>query len=207
MAVTRTRPVGFFLFSVSALLPTAVSAQSAIAGMVRDASGRIMPNVTVEAASPALIEKSRAVVTNAEGCYTIVDLRPGTWTLTFMAPGFKVTRRDGIDVPADTTVPLNVDMDVGSVGEIVEVQAHAPVVDVQSTAHTIIQDREFMDQIPSSRTFQQLAGLTPCIRLTTPDVGGSQHMEQTYVQGMFLGRSPRPSCSTVCTRIPITWTV
>ena len=109
-AVTRTRTVGFFLFSLSALLPTAVSAQSAIAGMVRDASGRIMPNVTVEAASPALIEKSRAVVANAEGCYAIVDLRPGTCTATFMAPGFKVTRRDGIDVPADTTVPLNVDM-------------------------------------------------------------------------------------------------
>src|SRR5260370_4100937 len=66
---------------------------------------------------------------------------------------------------------------------ILEVQAVAPVVDVQSTAHTIIQDREFMDYVPSSRTFQQLAGFTPGIRLTTPDVGGSQQMEQTYVQG------------------------
>ncbi len=142
-----------------------------------------MPNVTVEASSPALIEKTKTITTNGQGRYTIIDLRPGVYSVTFRADGFKTQRHDNINVLANMTVPLYVEMALGAVGETVEVQATAPVVDVQSTAHTEVQDREFMDQVPSSRTFQQLAGLTPGIRLTTPDVGGSQQMEQTYVQG------------------------
>ncbi|HYL72775.1 MAG TPA: TonB-dependent receptor [Bryobacteraceae bacterium] len=172
-----------FGLAALALLPPLASASSSITGVVRDSSGAVMPNVTVEAASPALIEKSHTVVTDGQGRYSLIDLRPGTYTVTFSMPGFKTQRRDGVDVPADVSVPLYVEMSIGALGETVEVQDVAPVVDVQSTAHTIIQDREFMDYVPSSRTFQQLAGLTPGIRLTTPDVGGSQQMEQTYVQG------------------------
>ena len=165
------------------VLPSLVSAQSTLEGIVKDSSGGVMPNVAVEASSPALIEKSRSVVTNGQGRYEIVDLRPGTYSLTFAAPGFKTIRRDNIEVPANMSVPVYVEMTVGANTETVEVQALLQTVDVQSTAHMIVHDREFMDQIPSSRTFQQLAGLTPGIRLTTPDVGGSQQMEQTYVQG------------------------
>lgn len=165
------------------LLPSLATAQSTIEGIVRDTTGGVMANVAVEASSPSLIEKSRAVTTNAQGRYEIIDLRPGSYSLVFTAPGFKTVRRDNIELSSNVAVPVYVEMAVGSTTETVQVQALAEVVDVQSTAHTIVHDREFMDQIPSSRTFQQLAGLTPGIRLTTPDVGGSQQMEQTYVQG------------------------
>ncbi|HEV3198570.1 MAG TPA: TonB-dependent receptor [Bryobacteraceae bacterium] len=169
--------------AVFVLMPPPASAQSTIEGIVRDPSGGVMPGVAVEASSPALIEKSRAVITNGQGRYEIIDLRPGAYSLTFTAPGFKTVRRENIELPADVTFPVYVEMAVGVTTETVKVEASAAVVDVQSTTHTIVHDREFMDQIPSSRTFQQLAGLTPGIRLTTPDVGGSQQMEQTYVQG------------------------
>ena len=179
--------------SILLLLPSLASAQSSIAGVVRDTSGSVMPRVTVEAASPALIEKSRTVTTDYQGRYSIIDLRPGTYIVKFTLEGFKTVEKTGIELPSNVTVPVNAELGVGAVGQMVTVEAQAAVVDVQSTRNTIVQDREFMDQIPSSRTFQQLAGLTPGIRLTTPDVGGSQQMEQTY----FSGRGSPASHTTV----------
>jgi len=170
---------------VASLMALALSSfgQSTIEGVVRDTSGGVMPNVSVQATSPALIEKSRSVITNGQGRYEIVDLRPGTYELVFSAPGFKTLKRDNIELPADVSVPVYVEMSVGSTTETIEVQALPLVVDVQSATHTSFQDREYMDQVPSARNFQQLAGLTPGVRLTTPDVGGSQQMEQTYIIG------------------------
>src|SRR5258708_32304870 len=183
--MTKARFATYIFAGLTALvlLPSPASASSAITGVVRDTSGAVMPNVTVEAASPALIEKSHTVTTDGQGRYSIIDLRPGTYTVTFAMPGFKTLRRDGIEVPADVSIPLYVEMSVGAIGETVEVQAVAPGGDVQSTAHTIIQGPEVMDYGPSSRTFQQLARVTPRIRLTTADVGGSQSMAPTNVQG------------------------
>src|SRR5690242_18292852 len=107
------------------LLAPAASAQSSIAGIVKDTSGAVMPGVTVTASSPALIEKSRTVTTNGQGRYEIIDLRPGAYTLTFVMAGFKTQTQSGVDVPANTSVPVYVEMGVGSVGETVEVQALA----------------------------------------------------------------------------------
>jgi hypothetical protein len=164
-------------------------AQSTIEGVVKDTSGGIMAGVAVEASSPALIQRTRVVVTSAQGRYEIVDLRPGTYSLTFRSPGFKTVKRDNIELPADVSLPVYVEMSVGSATETVEVRASSQVVDVQSTTHTTIQDREYMDRVPSARNFQQLAGLTPGVRLTTPDVGGSQQMEQTYIVGHGPGNT------------------
>jgi hypothetical protein len=171
------------------ILPATLAGQSAIEGVVRDSSGAIMPNVAVEASSPALIERVHTAVTDGQGRYSLVNLRPGTYSVTFAASGFRTQRRDGIDVPADTSIPLYIEMIVGTSSETVEVQAIAPVVDVSSTEHTLVQDRVFMDNVPSARNFQQLAGLTPGVRLTTPDVGGSQQMEQTYIVGHGPGNT------------------
>src|ERR1700720_2911941 len=83
----------FFLFSSTA------SAQSTISGQVKDSSGAVMAGVTVEASSPALIERSRIVTTNSEGRYAVVDVRPGTYTVTFTMSGFgKVGKQ--VEVPA-----------------------------------------------------------------------------------------------------------
>jgi protocatechuate 3,4-dioxygenase beta subunit len=95
-------------------LPSIAAAQSTIAGVVKDTSGAVLPGATVEAASPVLIEKTRSVVTDSDGRYSIVSLRPGTYEVTFTLPGFSTFKRDGIIVPADTTVPVNAEMRVGA---------------------------------------------------------------------------------------------
>jgi len=94
---------------------------SGIAGFVRDTSGAVLPGVTVEAASPALIEKVRTVVTDGEGRYNIVDLRPGTYTVIFTLTGFGTVRREGIALTAGLTAPINVELSVGAVAETITV--------------------------------------------------------------------------------------
>src|SRR5712691_10042176 len=163
------------------LLPAVVSAQSTIAGVVKDTSGSVLPGVTVEAASPVLIEKSRSVVTDGDGRYSIVALRPGTYQETFTLTGFSTFKRDGVIVPADTTVPLNADLRVGALEETVTVSGQSPVVDVQNTARQQVMTRDLMDSIPSARNIQSVGALVPGIRLNVPDVGGAQQTEQTYM--------------------------
>src|SRR5262249_3206759 len=118
---------------VLAFLPSIAAAQSTIAGVVRDTSGAVLPGVTIEASSPVLIEKSRSVVTDSDGRYSIVDLRPGTYSVVFTLTGFSTFKRDGIIVPADTTVPLNADLRVGALEETVTVSRESPLAPVHNT--------------------------------------------------------------------------
>src|SRR5258705_12772566 len=101
---------------VSLVLPATVcgqSAQSALAGVVKDATGGVLPGVTVEAASPALIERVRSVTTDSSGLYRIVDLRPGVYTISFTLPGFNSVRVESFDLRADFVATVNADMKVG----------------------------------------------------------------------------------------------
>src|SRR5262249_51431229 len=132
------------------LWPGMGAAQSTIAGAVRDATGAVLPGVTVEAASPALIEKVRSVVTNGQGRYSIVDLRPGLYAVTFSLPGFQTVRREGIEVVADATVPINAEMRVGAVEETITVSGATPVVDVQQAGQRQVLNREGLDTLPSA---------------------------------------------------------
>src|SRR6202011_811551 len=102
-------------------LPVTADAQSAFSGVIRDASGAVLPGVTVEASSPALIEKVRSVVTDGEGRYTIVDLRPGTYSVTFTLAGFSTYRREGIELGANFTATVNGDLRVGALEETITV--------------------------------------------------------------------------------------
>ncbi len=143
-------------------LPAVASAQSGIAGLVKDASGAVLPGVTVEAGSPALIEKVRTVVTDDQGRYSIVDLRPGTYSVTFTLPGFNPVKRDGIVLPAAFTATVSVEMAVGGVQETVTVTGEAPLVDVQRTALGQVFSQEGLQSIPTTaRMVQRYTTLIP----------------------------------------------
>src|SRR2546422_1666095 len=114
------------------LLPTAAAAQAAITGVVKDTSGAVLPGVTVEAASPVLIEKIRSVVSDATGQYRIVNLLPGTYSVTFSLPGFSTVKRDGIELTGTFVATVNGDLKVGALEETITVTGETPIVDVQS---------------------------------------------------------------------------
>jgi hypothetical protein len=146
-----------------------------IAGVVRDSGGLAMPGVTVEAASPALIEKVRSVVTDGEGRYNIVDLRPGTYSVTFSLPGFSTVRREGIELSAGFTAPLNVNLAVGAISETITVTGASPVVDTQSIRQQEVLNTRQLEALPSgSIGLQTLAYVTPGFASTQADVGGTR---------------------------------
>jgi hypothetical protein len=160
------------------LLPGLVAAQSQIAGTVKDESGGVLPGVTVEAASPALIEKSKSAVTDANGRYEIVDLRQGTYKMTFTLTGFQSVVRDGVELPANFTATINADLKVGSLEETITVSGQTPLVDVQQAAKTQVITRDLIDSLPSTRNIMSVGNFVPGIRMGTPDIGGSRSMEQ-----------------------------
>src|SRR3954454_4482916 len=118
----------------SLLGPSIASAQSnsSIAGVVKDGTGAVIPGATVEAASPALIEKVRTAVTDAAGQYKIVNLVPGVYSVTFSLTGFNTVKREGIELTGAFTASVNADMKVGSLEETITVSGQASVVDVQN---------------------------------------------------------------------------
>lgn len=120
---------------------TAAHAQT-IAGIVKDTTGAVMPGVTVEAASPALIEKVRSVVTDGTGQYKIVSLSPGTYTVTFTLTGFGTFKRDGIVLTTDFTATVNAELTVGSVEESITVSGASPLVDTQSATKQTVLSRK-----------------------------------------------------------------
>jgi hypothetical protein len=156
-------------------------AQSAISGSVRDTSGAVMPGVAVEVASPVLIEKTRTAFTDEQGRYTVVDLRPGVYTVTFTLEGFNTYRREGLELPANFTATVNAEMRIGALEESVTVTGAAPLVDVQSTQQSVVMNRELMDAVPTARNYSGMASLMPGVRMSNTDVGGNQQMEQIYM--------------------------
>lgn len=171
------------------LSPIAASAQSAIAGVVKDTSGAVLPGVTVEAASPVLIEKTRAVVTDGEGQYKIIDLRPGTYTVTFTLTGFNTVRREGVVLSANFTAPVNAELRVGTVEETVTVTGASPTVDVQNSLVQNVMNRELLDAIPTGRSYQSVAQTTPGIVLDRPDSAGSEAFFSTNLSVHGSGTS------------------
>src|SRR4029453_9341799 len=104
--------LGALVVTCLLLVPSLAAGQASIAGTVRDSSGGVLPGVTVEASSPALIEKLRAVTTDSTGQYRIVDLRPGTYAVTFQLPGFSTVKREGIELAGTFTASVNVELRV-----------------------------------------------------------------------------------------------
>lgn len=180
MNYAKLAPLVFAIFAVLALTSSIASAQSTISGQVKDSSGAVISGVKVEAASPALIERLRAATTSGDGRYTIIDVRPGTYTITFTIEGFTAVKQQ-VEVPSNVTVPVDAEMRVGSAGETVNVEASVPAVDVQNVAHPETLSRNYLDSVPTARNLQSVGSYIPGVHLNIPDVAGSQQIQQTFM--------------------------
>lgn len=169
-------------FIALAHVPAFAQAGGGITGVVRDSSAGVLPGVTVEAASPSLIEGSRTVVTDGNGQYQIIDLRPGDYTVTFTLPGFRSVKREGIRLPASFVATVNVELSVGQLEESITVTGEAPLVDVRSSVSQSVMNRETLDTIPTGKDPFAVGQLIAGVTTSTPDVGGTQIMQQPTLQ-------------------------
>src|SRR5712672_1719389 len=149
------------------LLPAAALAQAAITGVVKDASGGVLPGVTVEAASPVLIEKVRSVTSDASGQYRVVDLRPGVYSVTFSLPGFSTVKRDGVELSGAFVATVNGEMKVGALEETITVTGETPIVDVQSAKVQQTVSKDILAAIPTSRNAAGIQALVPGMSSTS----------------------------------------
>ena len=175
------------VFACVLVLPASAWAQASLAGVVRDESGGVLPGVTVEAASPALIEGARTATTDEQGRYRIESLRPGPYKVTFSLSGFSTLTRAGVDVPSDTVVTVNAGMKVGALAESLTVTGESPQVDVLQASRTQVLTRNIIDALPVSRNVMSIGVLAAGVRPGTPDIGGSRMTEQVALRAHGLG--------------------
>src|SRR5687767_15120846 len=163
------------------LVPTLAHAQAtaSITGVVTDASGAVLPGVTVEASSPALIEKVRSVVSDGSGQYRLEQLRGGVYTVTFTLPGFNTVKREGLELSGSFVATVNAEMRVGAVEETVTVTGESPIVDIQSSNRQRVINQELLEAIPTGRTPQVAAFMIPGVNLNNVDVGGTNIINTT----------------------------
>jgi len=184
----------FAVVVAAVLLPATVFAQASMTGVVKDTSGAVLPGVTVEAASPVLIEKIRTATTDSSGQFRIVDLRPGNYVVTFTLPGFNTVKREGVELSGSNTVLVNADLRVGALEETITVTGEAPIVDVQNTTKQQVMSNETIAAIPSGRNYQNLGILIPGVtsvnnsQTRAQDVGGALGDNMAYL--MIHGSKP-----------------
>jgi hypothetical protein len=190
----RRRLSCFVPLLVFLVAPPIASAQDVasgtLTGVIRDDSGAVLPGVTVEAASPALIEKVRAAVSDGEGRYRIPGLRPGTYSVTFTLPGFKTTRRDGIELTTGFVATVNADLSVGAVEETITVTGAASLVDTKSSSQQQVFSGEVVRELPLAKTSGAYVAILPGAvqnSLTNMDVGGNKGETENQM-GIHGGR-------------------
>jgi hypothetical protein len=171
------------------LAPAAAFAQASIAGIVKDASGAVLPGVSVEAASPVLIEKVRTAVTDETGQYRIVDLRAGTYTVTFTLGGFSVVKREGIELTGAFTAVVNADLKVGALAETITVTGETPIVDTQSVRRQTTISNDLISAIPATRAYASLMTLMPNTVIAAGGASDVQVVPGMVVFGGAGGRS------------------
>ena len=171
-ALTRLLMGAILLLFMAAI--AAAQTGAAVTGVVADTSGAVLPGVTVEAKSPALIEQLRSAVTDEGGRYRIVDLRPGIYTVTFALPGFTTVTREGIELSGTFIATVNAELRVGGLQETVTVSGETPIVDTQSTKTQETLQNEVINSIPTGRQYYSLTALIPALNVQGNDVGGIQ---------------------------------
>ena len=155
------------------VLPSLAFAQASISGVVRDTSGAVLPGVTVEAASPVLIEKVRTAVTDSNGRYQIVDLRPGAYSVTFSLAGFNTSKREDVTLSGSAVTAVDGELRVGSLEETITVTGESPTVDVSTSSRSAVLTADTIDALPTSRNYASLARMIPAAVFNGTDVGGS----------------------------------
>jgi hypothetical protein len=182
--------------------PAVAWAQATVAGAVRDTSGALLPGVTVEASSPALIEKVRTAVTDGTGRYRIENLVPGTYTVNFTLPGFTTVVREGLLVGGTGVITVDAELRVGGVAETITVTGETPVVDIQSTRREVTLDNETMRNLPSVRSYSYLLTTVPGLQTNVNNVntgpvfaifpihGGRGVESRVTIEGMNVSNPP-----------------
>ena len=193
---------GLTLLALMVLVPVGAFAQAVIAGTVRDTSGAVLPGVTVEAASPELIEKVRAAATDGTGQFRIEDLRPGTYSVTFTLSGFNTFKRDGIVLTGQFTAQVNAELKVGSLSETITVTGETPVVDVQSARREMTINNDVLKAIPTVRSYNGMVVIVPGVVTQLNDVvttstttqfpihGGRNNEGRLMIDGLNIGNPP-----------------
>jgi len=184
------------------LIPAGARAQAVIAGSVRDTSGAVLPGVTVEASSPALIEKVRTSISDGSGQYRVEDLRPGVYKVTFTLPGFSTFEREGVELTGSFTATINAEMRVGNLQETVTVTGESPIVDVSSARRQTVINNEVLKAIPTVRSYNALVVVVPGVVTNTNDVatgtattqfpihGGRNNEGRMTIDGLNVGNPP-----------------
>ena len=191
--MVKPSAVGIYLSAVlCVLVSTSALAQqeSGIIGVVRDMSSEaVLPGVTVEAASPALIEKVQTVVSNSAGLFNFINLRPGTYTVTFTLPGFNTLKRDGVVLTAGFTATVNAEMPVGAPEKTITVTAPAPLVDSANVRQQQSASSELVAALPSGSKNAAAGAISLSAGVSgTSDVGGSSGLYRSNAQsgGLFF---------------------
>jgi hypothetical protein len=184
----RRLQVGLGALLLLVLVPAMAFAQASITGVVKDASGAVLPGVTVEASSPALIEKTRSAITDGTGTYRIVDLRPGAYSVTFTLTGFSTVKRDGIELTGSFNATINADMKVGALEETITVTGETPIVDTQSVRRQVTVSNDIISSMPAARSY---AGVMMLIPATTTQAGSNLDIQVTPGMLVFGGAGGR----------------
>ena len=179
-----------FLASLSSI-PAGAYAQASIAGVVKDSSGAVLPGVTVEAASDVLIEKVRIAVTDSTGQFRVVDLRPGTYSVTFKLTGFSAVRREGIELTGVATTTVNADLRVGALSETITVTGETPIVDVQSARRQTTVANEVLNSLPTARAYGAVMQLIPSLITQASFTPGARDLQVTPGMSVFGGAGGR----------------
>ena len=184
----RKLQVGLGALLLLVLVPAMAFAQASVTGVVKDASGAVLPGVTVEVSSPALIEKTRSAVTDGTGTYRVVDLRPGTYAVTFTLTGFSTVKRDGIELTGSFNATINADMKVGALEETITVTGETPIVDTQSVRRQTTVSNDIISNMPAARSY---AGVMMLIPATTTQAGANLDIQVTPGMLVFGGAGGR----------------
>jgi len=197
----RALRVWCLVFTAFVLAPAVAFAQASITGVVRDVSGAVLPGVTVEASSPALIEKTHSAVSDGSGVYRIVDLRPGTYAITFTLAGFQTVKREGIELTGTFTATINADLKVGAIAETITVTGETPVVDVQSAKREVVLTGDVIQSLPGTHAYGNILNAMPGVTVDNNGIanaptmtfftarGGSTNEGRMTINGMVVAAS------------------